>query len=185
MKLLDLLADKLEDRREARRRIPDAKPTKGPIYPYVPLPRKLVYQPNLDHPRIAGEYPKDATERAGVGPDDANLVSSALPDGRHAPVLDLDVPAKMIPSSTEGHHHLYIDVPMTWRKYKKLLRTLGKVGILEPGYVGASISRGRSHARLRPYPNDTTAGDLRRLANRARRDRTPPVAGAHTVGFPF
>lgn len=59
----------------------------------------------------------------------------------HAPVLDLDIPHKYVASTTAGHGHLYIDVPMTWDQYRMLLTVLGEVGILEPGYVDASIVR--------------------------------------------
>jgi O-acetyl-ADP-ribose deacetylase (regulator of RNase III) len=67
---------------------------------------------------------------------------------QHTIMLDLDVPATLVPSTTEGHSHLYIDVPLTWSRYTELLRTLGKLGIIEGGYMGASISRGYTSLRL-------------------------------------
>lgn len=66
----------------------------------------------------------------------------------HRPILDIDFPAALIPSSTEGHFHLYLDKPMTWKQYRKLLGVLAEVGIIEPGYADASISRGYSSTRL-------------------------------------
>ena len=66
----------------------------------------------------------------------------------HRPMLDLDFPATLIPSTTEGHFHLYLDKPMTWRKYKRLLRALGEAGIIEHGYMQASLERGYSSLRL-------------------------------------
>lgn len=78
---------------------------------------------------------------------DAEVVSSEIHDNLHAPALDIDVPAWLIPSSTEGHSHLYIDCPMTWRQYKKLLKALAKSGVVEKGYVKASIRR--KHTALR------------------------------------
>lgn len=36
---------------------------------------------------------------------------------------------------------------MTWDKYCGLLKALGDVGILEPGYVKASLRRGYSSVR--------------------------------------
>lgn len=80
--------------------------------------------------------------------DDAEVVSSEIGAGRHAPVLDIDVPAFLIPSSTEGHSHLYIDVPMSWRRYKRILRALAKAGVVEPGYVKASIRRKHTAVRV-------------------------------------
>ena len=70
------------------------------------------------------------------------------PEYFHTPVLDIDVPAMLVPSSTPGNHHLYIDVPMTWSQYKRLLNVMCEVGILEPGYVNASKERGFTAVRL-------------------------------------
>jgi hypothetical protein len=59
----------------------------------------------------------------------------------HAPALDIDFPARLLPSSTEGHFHLYLDKIMYWEDYAKLLRVMAEVGILEQGYVTASLER--------------------------------------------
>jgi len=83
--------------------------------------------------------------------DAAELVSSGLPNSNglvHAPVLDLDVPHTLIPSTTLGHSHLYIDTPIPWSEYKRLLVLLGKVGILDSAYVSISLARGRSQVRV-------------------------------------
>lgn len=66
----------------------------------------------------------------------------------HRPILDIDFPAELIPSSTDGHFHLYLDKPMTWKQYKKLLNVLSEVGVIEHGYARASIDRGYSSTRL-------------------------------------
>lgn len=66
----------------------------------------------------------------------------------HKPVLDIDMPVMLVPSSTRGHNHLYIDAPMSWDHYAKLLKVLGEVGILEPGYVRASLYRESTWLRL-------------------------------------
>jgi hypothetical protein len=66
----------------------------------------------------------------------------------HTPVLDIDVPAQLVQSSTPGKHHLYIDAPMTWDTYVKLLDAMQAAGILEPGYVSASKERGFTAVRL-------------------------------------
>lgn len=77
----------------------------------------------------------------------ADVVSSELTDGRHAPALDLDVPAWLVPSRTEGHSHLYIDVPCTWKQYRKLLKALRDCGIIEPGYYNMALKRRATHLR--------------------------------------
>jgi hypothetical protein len=113
-----------------------------------------------DYPDDPSVFGGDATLCAIIDPTcEANLVSSqvATIDDRpvhssnlHAPALDLDVPAWLVPSKTEGHSHLYIDVPMTWDKYQVLLEALEYVGILEPGYVKHSKRRSMSMLRSDP-----------------------------------
>lgn len=79
---------------------------------------------------------------------DANVYSSAIVGSNdHAPVLDIDLPARLVPSSTEGHSHLYFDVAVPWPAYKKLLFALLECGLVEPGYVNASIERGATFVR--------------------------------------
>lgn len=88
--------------------------------------------------------------------DVANVVTSkyqgyaGYDDGEnwHRPVLDLDLDAKLLPSSTSGHFHLFIDKPMEWDKYVALLEALADAEILELGYVKASIERGHTAVRL-------------------------------------
>lgn len=79
----------------------------------------------------------------------ANLVSSLCEDGKHRPALDIDVPCELIPSSTEGHHHLYFPtVSLSWKQYQKLLTVLAECGIIEEGYKVMSIKAEQSMLRL-------------------------------------
>lgn len=66
---------------------------------------------------------------------------------KHKPVLDIDMPLWVKESTTPGHFHLIIDKEMTWQDYRKLLITMQEVGILEKGFVDASISRKASWIR--------------------------------------
>lgn len=66
----------------------------------------------------------------------------------HYPVLDIDIPHRYVPSSTEGHGHIYFDVPITWQLYKELLGVLRRCGIIEEGYCNAALSRGQTFVRL-------------------------------------
>lgn len=88
------------------------------------------------------------TDRA----QDAHVVTSRANDGKycdhHRPVLDIDFPAALIPSTTPGHFHLYLDKPMPWGKYKALLKALADAGIIERGYLSASIGRQYTSVRL-------------------------------------
>lgn len=80
----------------------------------------------------------------------ANVVTSRLKtsENLHRPALDIDIPSYLIRSTTEGHHHLYIDKVITWNEYKMLLITMAAIGILDDGYVAASIARGHTTLRL-------------------------------------
>ena len=82
--------------------------------------------------------------------DNAHVWTSKIrgEPGMHTVMIDLDVPAKLVPSTTPGNSHLYIDVPLPWRKYRKLLAALGEAGILQEGYVKASIIRRCTALRL-------------------------------------
>lgn len=93
-----------------------------------------------------GFYTKIPDEAASVS--DAELIASLNANGKHRPLLDIDFPAAVIPSSTEGHCHLYIDKELEWKDYKKLLNVLADLGIIEHGYRGASLARGYSALRL-------------------------------------
>lgn len=88
--------------------------------------------------------------------ENATLVSSQIAGSQlHAPALDLDVPAYLVQSSTPGHSHLYLDVPMSWWRYRLMLWALALAGVLEPGYYKASVRRRASYLR-RPGVTKTT-----------------------------
>lgn len=91
----------------------------------------------------------------------ANTVSSLIAgtgdfDVLHRPVLDIDLPCTVIPSSTPGHMHLYINKRLTWPQYKKLLHALAEVGIIEQGYFEACRRRGYTSVRLPWITKDAT-----------------------------
>lgn len=91
-------------------------------------------------------YTKVPDEVASI--EKAELISSQTKNGRHRPLLDIDFPAMVIPSTTAGHCHLYIDKELSWDDYKKLLNLLADLEIIEHGYRGASLARGYSALRL-------------------------------------
>lgn len=91
----------------------------------------------------------------GVSVEAANLVSSQLYSkgkgvlhGLHSPVLDIDFRARLEPSSTDGHFHLYLDgLVMPWAEYRQLLRALGECGVIERAYLEACERREMSCVR--------------------------------------
>lgn len=75
---------------------------------------------------------------------DAILVSSLCEDGMHAPVLDIDFSAYLVPSTTKDHFHLYLNKKMTWEQYAQLLKALHEAGIIQKGFYEGSLSRRQS-----------------------------------------
>jgi hypothetical protein len=79
----------------------------------------------------------------------ANLVSSLCLDGKHRPAIDVDVPVRLIPSSTPDHWHLYFPtVELDPDAYFELLDALAKAGIIGAGFAHHSRRRGASWLRL-------------------------------------
>jgi len=70
--------------------------------------------------------------------------------GRHNVLLDIDCPAWLVPSSSEGHSHLYVDLGIgaLWADYEAFLLAAVKIGLIEDGYAKASIRRGHTALRL-------------------------------------
>lgn len=96
----------------------------------------------------AGGYGDQPEEVTGV--DQANLATSEVAGSltTHKPLLDIDFAAKLIPSTTEGHFHLFLDKEVQWQDYELLLKAFEVCGLIEPGYVAASIDRGYTAVRL-------------------------------------
>jgi hypothetical protein len=111
-----------------------------------------------DSPIKDGEYTEGDNDRRRCNGNEANLVSSLLSDGRHAPVLDIDFDARLVPSRTKGHHHLYLEKPMSWFRYRVLLWALKFCGVVEPGYYRASVQRRMTFCRWRPWGEAATWG---------------------------
>jgi hypothetical protein len=99
---------------------------------------------------------------------EANVVTSELPwrqstepdaERMHAPVIDIDVPVTYVPSSTPGHGHLYVDVPMTASQMWILLEAMVDAGLVERGFLDASKARGYTSVRL-PWITKETQPDI-------------------------
>lgn len=99
----------------------------------------------------------------------ANLISSEVAEDRHLPVIDFDFPARVIPSSTEGHGHLYIEKEMTWAQYKALLDGLLAAGLIQEGWHRGALRDTRSYVRLPHVVKrdavDKRGGDLKGLSS--------------------
>lgn len=112
--------------------------------------RLLYRSSNLDEEKYHDTDRKVVTEY-----EEANLVSSRMPfpgnrtrnDQWHMPVIDLDFECHLEPSTTPGHSHLYVNRTVTWRQYKRLLRAMHEVGMIETGFLRLSIHRGATFVR--------------------------------------
>lgn len=109
---------------------------------------------NIDAGRDEIGYGNPLTFDAELG--DANVITSLVKGDngksgmirKHKVLLDLDVPAYLLPSSTEGNSHLYIDVECSQHDYFDLLDALARCGVIEDGYCRASGERGATALRL-------------------------------------
>lgn len=77
--------------------------------------------------------------------------------GAHCPALRLTVPAAVVASTSPGHSHLYIDAPMNWPAYKRLLRALARAGVIDKNWAQASIKSGYTSLgppwKIKPSPS--------------------------------
>lgn len=87
----------------------------------------------------------------------ANLVGSLCTDGKHRPVLDIDFPAMLVPSSTPGHFHLYLDLSMDEEKYLRFVEALSEFGVVSKFYAKVSRQRGQTFCRLPWVRKDKSA----------------------------
>lgn len=137
----------------------------GPTPP-TPPPRTLWNSPTLDtildndwDPRDYRDAWTDDNRVQVDTEDDANLIASLTTNGAHAPVLDIDYPARLVPSSTPGHYHLYLDREIPWHRYQLALWALSVAGLIEPGFARAAAARKMTFARTRPTKPPTQQTD--------------------------
>jgi hypothetical protein len=87
-----------------------------------------------------------------AAPAESHNVVSSLTDphipSHHLPVIDLDFEAHLEPSSTPGHHHLYLDRALSLEDYLKLLYVMAEVGLVEWGFYETAKARGYGTLRL-------------------------------------
>lgn len=87
-------------------------------------------------------------DRTLCSKEEANIVSSKTNvRGLHMPVLDLDFSHEYKPSTTPGHGHLYLNVPITWWRWALLMFALRQAGAIEKGFLRWSLRRGSAFVR--------------------------------------
>lgn len=109
----------------------------------------------------------------------ADLVTSQVktPDGTvvgHAPVLDIDkINVQVVPSTTPGNYHLYIDRVMDWKKYERLLTALYECGIIEYEYYYLAIRQKYTAVRLPWIKKEMSEEDIKVRALREKLKADP------------
>lgn len=93
------------------------------------------------------EPAKDIAE-ANISTSIREDVGDPFADPVHALLIDLDIPAWLVPSSTPGHSHLYVDVAIQQSAYFRLLDALADAGVIQRGYADSSKARGGTALRL-------------------------------------
>lgn len=113
--------------------------------------RKYYKIPELDSSSIAPHN----DERVECRKSEANLVSSELynlegtePGCFQKPVIDIDLPCRLVESSTPGHFHLYIDSLVDKEKYFAMLDAMAAAGVVEKFYAEAARLRGATFVRV-------------------------------------
>lgn len=107
---------------------------------------------------------KNPVEECSIA--DANLILSEVAPDTHTVMLDLDIEAQLIPSTTPGHSHLYIDRQLSWEQYKTLLTALAEAGIISNGYKEASFAKGATALRVpwvKKEPGDMSSDGTQNL----------------------
>lgn len=76
------------------------------------------------------------------------VITRPEPHSWHIPMIDLDIPAVLIPSSTPGHSHLVIETELQWEDYLRLLDVMVDIGLVQAGFRDAALERGETFLRL-------------------------------------
>lgn len=126
------------------------------------------------------DHAPEVEDRVRCSKEEANLVASLCEDGRHRPVIDIDWPCRLVPSSTEGHFHLYVDIPLGESEYLELLTAMSKCDLVSRFYAEASRIRLASFVRT-PWMKKKTEGDHERAHLERLRDRDRPQQDANAT----
>ncbi|QDF16046.1 hypothetical protein SEA_LILYLOU_18 [Microbacterium phage LilyLou] len=123
----------------------------------LPINNTVLRWGDLSHSSADPDPIRD--ERPTTDIDHANIVCSDL-DGfagrgefqhgygpAHKVVFDIDWPIDVIQSSP-GKGHLYIDKEMSWSTLIMLMAAFVEAGLMEPGFMYASIQRGYTSVRV-------------------------------------
>lgn len=116
----------------------------------MPLPKRRFWwteNVNADAKKDSNDIPIKQ-KYIECNPTEANLISSAVV-GRetHCPVIDIDHRVYILPSTTPGNSHLYIDKDISWDGYKKILDAFLEVGLIQKAWYDDAIACKMSFVR--------------------------------------
>lgn len=141
------------------------------------LHRPLIVPPA--DPRYAEGYAPDAPIAEVRA---SNVLAEAM--ARYRKALLIAAPVTVRPSSTQEHHHVYVDAEIGWPDYKVLLARCRDAGLIEEAWLKASLERGMTML-LRPgLTKARLAAESRELPSAERRRRSGGSGyGPRTPGY--
>lgn len=113
-------------------------------YVRLPLPREyytsgvIPYVGHLKYYKVIGSKTDGLSETEPSLIKDAELLGSLTSMGYHYPNIDFDFPCVLTKSTTPGHYHFNIQVPMTWKNYYRLLKAMEKAGLVQKRWLDAA-----------------------------------------------
>jgi len=124
----------------------------GWVYGTDPAESKNAF---LDFPEPPIPFTHEHDKRTEVnGLALAEAISSEdVKTGKHHILIDIDRHCVLLPSTSNGHFHLYVQMGtmgdgMDFDDYAEWLRASAKIGLIEEGYAEASIRRRATFLRL-------------------------------------
>lgn len=81
--------------------------------------------------------PPESDEASGPPGIESYRAQAYMPET----TFDLVVPARLVPSSTTGHFHLYLDVRVRWEDYVRLLEEMRDAGLVDGGWFDLALRR--------------------------------------------
>ena len=99
---------------------------------------------NAEHNVVSSRMPVKQKRK----PIPGNLFFEELEPQEHRPLIDIDFEAALIPSSTKGRYHLYLDKAMPEDKYLEFLEELTRFGIIAEGNLNQMKRDGATFLRF-------------------------------------
>ena len=100
---------------------------------------------DVELPPSNGSVNVITSETSTIENPEADILSQR---NMHAPLFDLDFPCELIPSSTPGHFHLYMDKEIPYVKMLKVMAAMVDAGLVQEGYYNSVKAHDAAILRL-------------------------------------